>query len=386
MQVTTVKPVDGCQDPSAHPIVRPAAAATSWAGPPSQSNLSTLHNSILFLSEVCDQVSNSQQHPLGLFKPAPSIAQPSDNIMALPLADVVCRSTDPDQAAWSDFAAGQEVEVKSAGRLSHIPPSSPISPSAGMPHSPVSTCFGPQLLGAVASVGPGPTLSTANVPAGALPSADAPVSPSPPPRRRPRRRTDGPVKTTAKPRGKARALGRKASPGSSPVGSAAILPVSSRRKPAGATGTPSHTCKVPGCNRAFARTYNLSTHMRTHTGDCPYECEDKSCAKKFKWKSSLTSHRKYHEKREADERAAEAASAAAAAAAVLDSATTEDLMSAAESTENEAGAAAVARADAPRWDVQFAPVGMVYVQEAQVGEAAVAAAALAKLRVAGSSV
>jgi len=54
--------------------------------------------------------------------------------------------------------------------------------------------------------------------------------------------------------------------------------------------------------------------MRTHTGDCPYACQYESCTKRFKWKSSLTSHRKYHEKRDAEKQAATAAAAAAAAA------------------------------------------------------------------------
>lgn len=402
MQVDTPKPVDGGQDRSAPPTIRPAAMDSMVsAGPSSQPQPSALYHSIFFLSEVCEQVSNTPHHPLGLSKPpawAPSHTQPGDVLMALPLADLVRRSIDLDGAAWSGFAAEQA--HKSAGSLSQVPPSSPISPPVVMHHPPSSACFGPQLLGAAASAGSGPTPATATVPAGAPTAADAPVIASPPPWRRPRRRTDGPVGKTAKPQSKARASGHKASSGSlsSSIGSEADVPVSplpateaatGRRKSGGAAGTPTHTCKVPGCNRAFARTYNLSTHMRTHTGDCPYACDDKSCAKKFKWKSSLTSHRKFHEKREAEARAAEAASAAAAAAAALISAAAEAEMSTAESTENEAAAAAAAAgvttAAAPLLGgvVPLVPVGVVEVREAQVGETEMAAAALAKLRLEG---
>lgn len=395
MQVNTPKPMDGCQDRSAAPTVRPAAMDSMVCpGPPSESDPSALYYSIYFLSQVCEQVSNTPHHPLGLSQAAsPTLnhPQPGDDLMALPLADLVRRSTDPDGAAWLGFTAEQA--LKSAGSPSQIPPSSPISPPVVKHCPPVPGCFGPQLLGAAASGGSGPNPATATVPAGAPIAADAPVSPSPPPRRRPRRRTDGPVKKTTKPRTKARASGRKSSPGSpsSPVGSEADVLISplpatevatGRRKPAGAARTPTHTCKEPGCNRAFARTYNLSTHMRTHTGDCPYACADKSCAKRFKWKSSLTSHKKFHEKREAEARAAEAASAAAAAAASLASAATEAEMSTAESTQIETAAAGVAPAAAPLVGgvVPLAPVGVVQVLGAQVGEAEMAATALAKLR------
>ncbi|GAB0493952.1 hypothetical protein MMPV_005240 [Pyropia vietnamensis] len=314
--------------------------------------------------------------------------QLGESLMALPLADLARRVGDPNRFMWSGFTAEQS--FKSAGGLSRIPPSSPISPPVVVHSPPVSACFGPQLLGAAASAGSVPTPATTTAPVGAPAAANALVMPAPPPRRRPRRRTDGAVGKAAKPRNKARGSGRKGSPvGSDTNVSTSPLPATEetgRRKPAGAVGTPTHTCKVPGCNRAFARTYNLSTHMRTHTGDCPYACDDKSCAKKFKWKSSLTSHRKFHEKREAEARAAEAASAAAAAAAALASAAAEAEMSTAESTESEAVVAGVVTVAASRSGgvVPLAPVGAQQVMGARVGEAEMAASALAKLRLEGS--
>lgn len=392
MQVNTPKPVDGCQDRSAPPTTRPAALdSVVRARPPSQPYPSALHASLFAFSEVCEHVSNTPDHPLSLSKPAYSTrshVQLGESLMALPLADLARRAADPNLVTWSSFTAEQS--FKSSGSLSRIPPSSPISPPVVVHQPPVSACFGPQLLGAAASIGSVPTPAIAAVPGGAPDAADALVIPTPPPRRRPRRRTDGAVGKAAKPRNKTRGSGRK---GSS-VGSDTNVSVSpllsteetGRRKPAGAAGTPTHTCKVPGCNRAFARTYNLSTHMRTHTGDCPYACDDKSCAKKFKWKSSLTSHRKFHEKREAEARAAEAASAAAAAAAALASAAAEAEMSTAESTESEAVVAGVVTAVAPRSGgvVPLTPVGVVQVMGARVGDAETAASALAKLRLEGS--
>lgn len=40
----------------------------------------------------------------------------------------------------------------------------------------------------------------------------------------------------------------------------------------------------------------LKAHRRKHTGETPYKCKILSCAKSFKWKSSLSSHMKSHEK------------------------------------------------------------------------------------------
>lgn len=397
MQVDTPKPMDGSRNRLASPPTRPAALdSMASAGPPSQLYPSDLYEGISLLSNVCEQVSSTPNHPLGLSTPttpAPGLTRPRDSVMALLLADVAGGPADFDQAVWSGFTAGQA--LKPAGSSSQIPPSSPISPPVVMHCPPGPACFGPQLLGVAANAGSELTPPTTTVPDGAPTAADAPITPSPP-RRRPRRRADGLAGKTAKPRSKARTSGRKASPGSSTssLGSEADSPASplptaevaaGRRKPATAAGAPTHTCKVPGCNRAFARTYNLSTHMRTHTGDCPYACEDKSCAKKFKWKSSLTSHRKFHEKREAEARAAAAAAAASSGAATIASAAAEAEMSTAESTENEAATAGVATAVAPLVGgvSPLASGGVVLAKVAQVGEAEMAATALAKLRLEG---
>lgn len=397
MQVDTPKPMDGCQNRLDSPPTRPAALdSMASTGPPSQLYPSDLYQGISLLSNVCEQVSSTPNHPLGLSAPttlAPGLTRPRDSLMALPLAHVAGGPADVDQAVWAGFTAGQA--LKPAGSSSQIPPSSPISPPVVMHCPPGPACFGPQLLGVAANAGSVLTPPASTVPDGGLTAAGAPITPSPP-RRRPRRRADGPAGKAAKSRSKARASGRKASPGSSTssLGSEADAPASplptaevaaGRRKPAAAAGAPTHTCKVPGCNRAFARTYNLSTHMRTHTGDCPYACEDKSCAKKFKWKSSLTSHRKFHEKREAEARAAAAAAAASSGAATIASAAAEAEMSTAESTENEAAVAGVAMAAAPLVGgvLPLVPGELVQAREAQVVEAEMAATALAKLRLEG---
>lgn len=404
MQVDTPKPFVGCPNRLVSPPARRAALdSMESTRPPSQLYPSDLYQGMSLLSNVCEQVSSTPNHPLGFSAPttpALSLTRPGDSLMVLPLGDVVGGSADLDQAVWAGFTAG-----KSAGSSVQVPPSSPISPTVVMHSPPGPACFGPQLLGVAANAGSELTPPSTAVPDGAPTRSDAPITPSPP-RRRPRRRANGPAGKTAKPRSKARASGHKASPGSSTssLGSEADAPASplltmeaaaGRRKPTGAPGAPTHTCKVPGCNRAFARTYNLSTHMRTHTGDCPYACDDKSCAKRFKWKSSLTSHRKFHEKREAEARAAAAAaaaaSAAAAAAAVASAAAAtasvaaEAEMSTAESTESEAAASGVATEAAPLVGgvVPLAPVRVVQVREARVGEAEMAATALAKLRLEG---
>ncbi|PWN97299.1 hypothetical protein FA09DRAFT_298716 [Tilletiopsis washingtonensis] len=40
-----------------------------------------------------------------------------------------------------------------------------------------------------------------------------------------------------------------------------------------------HYCPIPGCNSSFTRKFNLNGHLRSHTGDKPFECGE--CGKKF---------------------------------------------------------------------------------------------------------
>lgn len=54
-------------------------------------------------------------------------------------------------------------------------------------------------------------------------------------------------------------------------------------------------CPLADCNNIFARRYNLSVHMRKHTGETPYTCLIPGCGDKFTWRSETLDHSKIHE-------------------------------------------------------------------------------------------
>jgi len=53
-----------------------------------------------------------------------------------------------------------------------------------------------------------------------------------------------------------------------------------------------HKCKV--CDKRFARPSSLQTHMYSHTGEKPYQCEVEGCGRYFSVVSNLRRHSKVH--------------------------------------------------------------------------------------------
>ena len=74
------------------------------------------------------------------------------------------------------------------------------------------------------------------------------------------------------------------------------------------TGQKPFQCQI--CMRCFSRSDHLTSHIRTHTGEKPYACE--TCGRKFARSDERKRHSKIHE-REAAKKAAAVAAAAVAA-------------------------------------------------------------------------
>ena len=52
--------------------------------------------------------------------------------------------------------------------------------------------------------------------------------------------------------------------------------------------------KCEFCSKFFSLDFNLRTHLRTHTGEKPYQCPFPGCFKRFTQSSNLTAHEKTH--------------------------------------------------------------------------------------------